>query len=255
MGDLKEVNHHCEKHGTHPVQVVFLSGGFLPSRCPICAEEKAAEEEETQKQLEEKRKVQQKQQAIKKKMNHSGVPTRFKTHSLDTFIPPTPEAKENLECCWHYAKNFEVMKSLGRCMIFTGTTGTGKTHLSCGIANYIIQEHMATPLFITALDMVRRVKQTYSKTSEETEADVIKFFMKPDLLIVDEIGVQFGSDAEKMIIFEIINKRYEELLPTFLLSNLAPAILSEFVGERIMDRMKENGGVMMTFSWPSKRGA
>ena len=46
-------------------------------------------------------------------------------------------------------------------------------------------------------------------------------FIRPDLLILDEVGVQFGSETEKMILFEIINGRYEQLKPTIVISNLA----------------------------------
>ena len=44
-------------------------------------------------------------------------------------------------------------------------------------------------------------------------------FIRPDLLILDEVGVQFGSETEKMILFEIINGRYEQLKPTIVISN------------------------------------
>ena len=79
-------------------------------------------------------------------------------------------------------------------------------------------------------------------------------YSKYELLVLDEIGVQFGSDAEKLIMFDIINERYEAMRPTILISNLALSGLSEFVGDRIVDRMKENGGKLMVFDWESHRG-
>ena len=77
----------------------------------------------------------------------------------------------------------------------------------------------------------------------------------PDLLILDEVGVQFGSDAEKLILFEIINTRYQDMKPTILISNLTLVELGKYIGERVVDRMREGGGAILSFDWDSYRGA
>jgi DNA replication protein DnaC len=43
--------------------------------------------------------------------------------------------------------------------------------------------------------------------------------------------------------------------PTILISNLAIGPLAEFAGDRVIDRMKENGGKLVVFDWKSHRGA
>ena len=75
-----------------------------------------------------------------------------------------------------------------------------------------------------------------------------------DLLVIDEVGVQFGTDTEKMILFEILNERYENLKPTILISNLSIESLKKFTGDRVIDRMKENKGKVLIFNWNSARG-
>lgn len=82
---------------------------------------------------------------------------------------------------------------------------------------------------------------------------MIKRHTQPDLLIIDEVGVQFGSDAEKLILFEVINTRYESMKPTILISNLALNKLAGFIGERVIDRMKDGGGCTLAFTWDSYR--
>ena len=77
---------------------------------------------------------------------------------------------------------------------------------------------------------------------QRTEAEVIRIYTDPELLIIDEVGVQFGSEAEKLILFEIINTRYERMMPTILISNLPKDELSAFIGERVIDRMNDGGG-------------
>jgi len=131
--------------------------------------------------------------------------------------------------------------------------GTGKNHLALSIARHVINEHQSSALLTTVLRIAREFKSTWSKNAECSEADVIKRYTQPDLIIIDEVGVQFGSEAEKMILFEVFNTRYESMKPTILISNLALNELTGFIGERVIDRMNDGGGCTLTFTWSSYR--
>ncbi|PAV01844.1 ATP-binding protein [Arsenophonus sp. ENCA] len=130
---------------------------------------------------------------------------------------------------------------------------TGKNHLALSIAKHVINEHQSSALFTTVLRIAREFKSTWGKNAECSEADVIKRYAQPDLLIIDEVGVQFGSEAEKMILFEVINARYESMKPTIIISNLALNELFGFIGERVIDRMNDGGGCTLAFTWRSYR--
>jgi DNA replication protein DnaC len=75
-----------------------------------------------------------------------------------------------------------------------------------------------------------------------------------DLLILDEIGVQFGSETERNLLFDVLNERYEDCKPTLLLSNLPKQDVAKYLGERVMDRLREDGGRVVVFDWESHRG-
>lgn len=96
------------------------------------------------------------------------------------------------------------------------------------------------------------MKETW-RNSEASESEVLKNLIEPDLLILDEVGVQFGSDTEKLILFEIINGRYENRRATILISNLAMDGLKAYLGDRIIDRLREGGGRQVVFDWDSFR--
>ena len=137
-------------------------------------------------------------------------------------------------------------------MLFLGRPGTGKTHLGCAIAQYLIGKGL-TAYYSTVQRALRRVKDTWSRDAAESEATAIKAMTSVDLLVLDEIGVQFGSDTEKTLLFDILNERYERRRPTLLLSNLAKEDVAKFLGERVMDRLREDGGRVLTFDWESYR--
>ena len=106
--------------------------------------------------------------------------------------------------------------------MFCGGVGAGKTHLAVGIAHRLMEQGRIA-VFTSVINAIRRVKDTYRRDSGQSEAQVVAGFIRPDLLILDEVGVQFGSETEKMILFEIINGRYEQLKPTIVISNAKDA--------------------------------
>ena len=109
-------------------------------------------------------------------------------------------------------------------------------------------------VFTSVMRAVRSVKDTYGKGTGRTEAQAIRDLVAPDLLILDEVGVQHGSDTEKLILFEIINGRYEAARPAIVISYLDAEGLEQFLGEQAFDRLREGGGRLMVFDWHSHRG-
>ena len=113
-------------------------------------------------------------------------------------------------------------------------------------------QQQQSALFVTVQRLIRRVKDSWH-TKEETESEVIDAYASPDLLILDEVGVQFGSEFEKQVLFDVLNERYEKLKPSILLSNIPSEQLSDYLGERVTDRLRENKGRMIGFNWDSYR--
>ena len=53
---------------------------------------------------------------------------------------------------------------------------------------------------------------------------------------------------------DVLNERYEKRKPCLLLSNLAIDDVKAYLGERIFDRLREDGGEAVAFDWASHRG-
>jgi len=194
---------------------------------------------------------------IQRNIDRAGIPYRFKDADFDGYRIGTHQFAEvqrkAVEVCERYAGNFEKLYERGTSLAFCGSPGTGKTHLACAIANRILADGF-TALFITTAAAVRRVKLTWRSDSEKTEQQAFNSFLSPDLLILDEVGAQWGSDAEKLILFEIINERYQNRIPTILISNLNERELADVITARALDRLRDDGGVAVGFMWPSYRG-
>lgn len=250
----KTVDFTCETHGVVKARVFKVTGDFSPASCHYCKadQRRAAEAEEASRAAQ--REAQATKAALEARIKGACIPVRFQDRKLGTYQPTTPAAHAVLAKCKDYAENFEQYARRGACMILCGHAGTGKTHLACAIANHLIHQKGKSAVYMQVSDAIGMVKETFSRDKTRSEKEIINWFKKMDLLVLDEVGVQFGTETERFILFQILNARYEEMKPTLLLSNLDMAGLMQYAGERVIDRMKENGGQLLTFEWASHRG-
>ncbi|HFZ0817334.1 MULTISPECIES: ATP-binding protein [Enterobacter cloacae complex] len=244
----------CEKHGQYECRTRTYPNSLIkiPPRSSICpgclSDELIRLQGEKIRNDEAARK-----RNIDLLLDGLNIPARFENCTLQNYEPVNDDAKRALKVCQAYASRWPERLQKGGGLVMCGKPGTGKNHLALAIARHAITEHQSSAVFTTALKIAREYKSTWSKGSSRTEDEVIRYFTKPDLLIIDEVGVQFGSDAEKLIMFEIINTRYERMKPTILISNQTREELAAFIGERVLDRMSDGGGCTLSFTWDSYR--
>lgn len=237
---------HCGKHGEYEARALSVIEGLQTvwSRCPDCEAIRLADLE-----AQESRRVRQEAEiALRARIGSIGIPARFADRTLDSYTADTAGQRDALDAALAMADGDDP----GMSLIFCGAPGTGKSHLACGIARRFA-ERGRTAVFRTVLSAVRHIKDTYRHGSERSESEAIADLLQPDLLILDEIGVQTGSEHEKMLVFELINERYQQCRATILISNLSPAELTTYLGDRLIDRFREGGGVI-AFDWQSWRG-
>lgn len=239
---------HCEKHGAFESRKLF---GAVWSRCKQCADEHEAEERARQAELM----IENQRRAWQQKIGRAGIPERFRDRDLASYVAKTDGQRRALKFAQSYAEGFDKVSRSGQSALFIGKPGTGKTHLAIGIALHVMREHKRNALFLTVMRAIRGIKETWRKDSEMSEADAIEDLVFPDLLILDEVGIQFGSEAEKLLLFDVLNERYERRRPTLMLSNLTAPEVAAYLGERVMDRLREDGGQVVVFDWASHRGA
>lgn len=244
---------YCEKHGAFKQfvrtwSIPYVGIKTIKTDCPDCV----CDEINALRTIERDRESQAKARKIESLKSYANIPKRFAESSFDNYEESVANSKAK-RLCKAYADKWLDRKAKGGGLVLCGKPGTGKNHLACAIANQVIEEHQDEVLLTTALRIARKVKATWAKDSTESEWEAMAVYVEPELLVIDEIGVQFGSEAEKIILFEIINTRYEEMKPTILISNLSQEELGAYIGDRIIDRMREGGGVMIAFDWESHR--
>lgn len=181
------------------------------------------------------------------------LPKRFIDCSFENYSLSGENSDQKLafSICRKYAKEFKGRLKVGGCLTLYGSCGTGKTHLASAIINLIASSGYNSN-YSKVYDIVQSIKNTWSDRSQ-TEAQAMQNYLNSDLLVIDEVGMQFGSESEELILFRILNKRYEDMKCTIVISNLDEGGLNKFLGERIIDRLKESGGANIGFKWESHR--
>lgn len=237
----------CDKHGEYQAKQL-IPGRF--AMCTTCR----AESEEAEKREREAAAAAVRRSSHMARLGRAGIPERFQDRTLENFIAENSDQRRALDFALSYTANVEEAWKTGRCALFIGKPGTGKTHLAIGIDRKVMQLPNADVLFITVMRAIRSIKDTWAKGSEQSETQAIAALVAPDLLILDEVGVQYGSDFEKNMLFDVLNDRYEKRRPTFFLSNLTKDEVAAYLGERVMDRLREDGGAVIPFTWNSYRG-
>lgn len=241
---------HCEVHGAYTEKggSMFGSSRVLWWGCPPCNEAKQAKEQEEQRAREES----QRQARIEARLQAAGIPLAFRTRTFENYRADTEQQQHALAVAKEYTENFwPKHHPEGRSLVFSGNPGTGKSHLALSIAQQVMKR--GTVMYRDVMDILRMVRSTWGGKSGQTEDEVFRLLGEQiDLLIIDEIGVQRGTDDEQVILFDIINRRYRDNRPTILLTNLGGKGLAEFLGPRIIDRLREKA-IFVPFRWESYR--
>ena len=249
-------SHVCEKHGEFQFKYIESFGGkiMVSSICNSCIEEYDAKIDS----LEDV--VKREQQELAKENKHgkredyllrNGFSKRYIDKSFDNYDADTPEKKSALSKCKRLCDAIITEESSDN-LILVGGVGTGKTHLANAMVKFLYDNDKYARR-VNLIDMVRSLKATWNKDNEMTEEELIDIFTTLDLLIIDEVGIQFNSDTEKLFIFDVINGRYENCLPTVIASNEDIEDVKKIIGDRCVDRLKEGGGKVVAFKWRSYR--
>ena len=180
----------------------------------------------------------------------AGVPRRFIGKTFDNYVATTERQKEVLA----FARGFWRREKPGMSAVFTGRPGTGKTHLAMGIVAEGAALGYSTRL-TTMREIARGVRMCRHPGGSNDELLYMRGLISRDLLVIDDVCPNSSTRLEHSLLVEILEMRYDDMSPTILISNKNLDGIKKYLGERIIDRLREDGGRLFVFDWESARGA
>jgi len=169
---------------------------------------------------------------------------RFSSFRLDYYsdrydaeIGASP--RQLMEGALHYCKNYALSFSVqSPSLLFSGSTGLGKTFLSGCIARTVADRGFSV-VYDTAIQMISDFESDkFGDSTEETRQNLNRY-TTCDLLIVDDLGTEMVTQFTISALYNVLNTRLIRGLPTIVSTNLnsegirsrySPQIYSRLLG-------------------------
>jgi len=167
-------------------------------------------------------------------LEKSRIDKRFCLRTFDNFKGYDPITIKAKTKALDYVKHIEEYLETGKNLVIEGSgkVGTGKTHLACAVAQGVMQKGIPAQ-FINVVSMIAEIKENF---------DISKF-VDVELLIIDDLGKEKGTEWVCETIYGIINKRYEQMKPTIITTEKRMSEMTshyEEKGRAILSRISED---------------
>lgn len=236
----------CALHGPYQAKGFAARNAWSP--CPTCAAAEDAAKQAEALRLSDERIERERVAAI----GQACIPPRFQGRTFASFIATEPPQLHALTVVRDFAEQFDAHAARGAGLILSGMPGTGKTHLAAAALMDLLARGKWVQ-YLRLMDVIRMVRETWRRDSEKTDREVLALLgSEIDLLVIDEVGVQYGTDGEHMILFDVLDRRYAEMRPTILITNQDKKGFQQAVGDRIHDRLRQTH-TWVPFDWTSYR--
>ena len=183
---------------------------------------------------------------VANQLGKQGYPLRHREHLSMMHGPSLEKAKELLP-----------RVTAGDCLLLlVGDRGPGKTQMATWWASQRIRNGQSPGHYRKTMDIIDEIKQTWSDGGKSvgTENDVLNKYRRCRFLVLDEFHERGDSDWEARRLINIVDHRYDAMLATVLIANMAPAEVRFKIHASIVSRAEETGGLIVC-DWPSYRKA
>ncbi len=183
------------------------------------------------------------------------IPLRFRDKSFDDYLADNEQQVMIKSIAKRYVETFAERKETGTCIKMIGKPGTGKTFLSLLIFQSLVNAGYIAH-YESSLNFINDLQSKRITDHQKFDND-FRLLTEVDFLILDEVteSVNKGgipSEAEKTLLFRIIDQRYLNKCCTLIITNRDHDGLVERIGLQTVDRLSQDC-ISMAFDWPSYR--
>lgn len=155
----------------------------------------------------------------------------FDSYNTEGLVGMSEEQIRSLNMARNAAQYYS--QHLDGWLLLLGSYGVGKTHLAAAIANFTVGLGVPT-LFLTVPDLLDWLRYSYGAEDANFESR-FEEIRNMNLLVLDDLGTQNTTPWAQEKLYQILNYRYVNRLPTVVTTNQA---LDEIEG-RVQSRLRD----------------
>ena len=166
-------------------------------------------------------------------LKQSGLGKRFASRRFETF-DVAAGTRDAYNACVEFCDGY-TQDSRGIRLI--GSYGSGKTHLAAAIVHRMAEQGIGG-MFVVVPELLRAIRRGYNSQSADADK-LVNIAETSPLLVLDDLGAEKPSEWVSEQLYVIINRRYENMLPTIITTNCTTQELVERIGQRTVSRIIE----------------
>jgi DNA replication protein DnaC len=157
-------------------------------------------------------------------LRRARIPRRYEHCTLENFDvrkdPATGQPSTSLDLAKRWAQQYVEEYPLDYGLIFTGSTGVGKTHLAVAVLRELIASKNVECLFTDFRELLQEIRESYDPVSENSEMRLLSPVVESEVLLLDELVSSNPTDWVKERLAYIINARYNQKKVTLITTTL-----------------------------------
>lgn len=128
----------------------------------------------------------------------------------------------------------------GQNILFTGSTGVGKTFLTNCIAKDLIDRYVSV-IYLSAQDLFELLSRyKFDREPEEDTEENYRHILDCEMLIIDDLGTEMNNTFVTSQLFYCVDRRISMGKGTIISTNLSMDELRDQYSERVMSRIRSS---------------
>lgn len=149
------------------------------------------------------------------------IPARYQHCELSNFhCDPEDNEQKSIHDARFLAGRFvEEYPTDKTGLLFVGSVGVGKTHLSVGILKDLIREKGIHCLFCDYRELLKSIQNSYNPQVQATEMEILRPVFDAEVLVLDELGAVRSTEWVFDTVNYVLNSRYSDNKTTIITTN------------------------------------
>ena len=154
---------------------------------------------------------------------NAGFLPKYEEATLENYDSRFAGADSSLQMAQVIAKRFAddypAMMTPGRALMFSGSSGLGKTHLAVGILKVLVLEKGCDGLFCYYQQLLKDIQNSWNPQTSTTELQVLEPVFNAEVLVLDDLGAVKPTDWVWDMVSMVLNTRYNQKRVTIVTTN------------------------------------